>query len=302
VRVLVTGAGGYVGAAVVAALGARGHEPVAMAYGDATRIPPGVQVRPADLRDPPSLARAVAGVDAVCHLAGLTRARESWARPLDYFAVNVGGTVELLRAMADAHVDRLVFASTGAIYGSPERQPMAEELPDAAPHPYASSKVAAEAVLTWEAARRHLPVAALRLFNAAGGADPDQTRIIPRVLSAAAGRTDAFGVNGDGSAVRDYLHVDDAADAFVAALAHPPTPGTVRRYNIGSGVGTSIAEVIAAAERVTGRAVPLRHQPPADEPQRLVCDPSRAVAELGWKPSRSGLETILRDAWAALDE
>jgi nucleoside-diphosphate-sugar epimerase len=299
VRVLVTGAGGYVGSAVVTALTAAGHEPVAMTHHDAHRLPSGVETRAADLRDPATLGPAVRGVDAVCHLAGLTRARESWQRPLDYFAVNVGGTVELLRAMEAADVAVMVFASTGAIYGTPEQQPMREELPDAAPHPYASSKVAAEAVLGWEARRRDLSVAALRLFNAAGRSDPDLTRLVPRVLAAAAGESGPLGINGDGSVVRDYLHVDDAAEAFVAALNHQPPAGEVRRYNIGSGTGASISDVLAAAERVFGRPVPVVHNPPAAEPPTLVCDPSRAAAELDWTPRRSDLDTILRDAWAA---
>lgn len=160
-RVLVTGAGGYVGWSVVESVLAAGHEPVAMVQRDAQRLRDGVEVRVADVRDPGSLRAAVAGVDAVCHLAGLTRARESWGRPLDYFVVNVGGTVELLRAMEAAGVGEIVFASTAAIYGTPEQQPMSEDLPEAPPHPYASSKAAAEAVLRWEARRRGLASAVL---------------------------------------------------------------------------------------------------------------------------------------------
>jgi UDP-glucose 4-epimerase len=297
--VLVTGAGGYVGSAVVRALLATSHEPVAMAHRGTERIPPGVEIRPADLLDAGSLEAAVTGVDAICHLAGLTRGRESWDHPLDYFEVNAGGTVELMRAMESAGVAKLVFTSTGAIYGTPEQQPMDEDLPDDPGSPYASSKAAAEAVVAWEARRRRLPVAVLRLFNAAGRADPDPTRIIPRVLAAAAGESGEFGINGDGGAVRDYLHVDDAAEAFVAALEHLPPAGEARRYNIGSGIGSSILDVVAAAERVTGRPVPVRHNPPAAEPPVLVCDRTRAASELHWKPRRSDLETILLDAWAA---
>jgi len=298
VRVLVTGAGGYVGSAVVTAVAAAGHEPVAMLHGDQA-VPGSVEARIAELLDQASLVAAVAGVDAVCHLAGLAQARESWDRPLDYFEVNVGGTVALLKAMRAEGIGRLVFASTGSIYGSPEHQPMSEELPDAPPHPYAASKVAAESAIDWEACRGQLAAAVLRLFNGAGGQDPDSTRIVPRVLAVAAGDTPSLGVNGDGSATRDYLHVQDAAEAFVAALDRGPEHGTVRRYNIGSGTGASIMDVVAAAERVTARTVPVVHKPPAAEPPMLVCDPSRALAELGWKPRRSDLDTILRDAWTA---
>lgn len=299
-RVLVTGAGGYLGGAVVRALLAAGHEPVALARAAGPRIPGGVEVRLADLRDDEALLRAVRNIDAVIHLAGLTRARVSWDRPLDYFDVNVGGTVSLLRAMQTQQVSRLVFASTGAIYGCPEQQPMSEELPDAPPHPYASSKAAAESVIKWQAQRGELAGVVLRLFNVAGGMDPDETRIVPRIISALRG-ADALTINGDGSAVRDYLHISDAAAAFVAALAHLPDPGSVNRFNIGSGVGSSIADLIAAAERVATRRVPVVHQPPAAEPRRLVCNPSRALAALGWQPNCSDLDSILRDAWNARD-
>jgi UDP-glucose 4-epimerase len=296
-RVLVTGAGGYVGSAVVRALATAGHDPVAMGHHETARIPAGVEVRTADLLDPKSLVSAVADVDAVCHLAALALARESWECPLDYFAVNVGGTVESLRAMHSAGVVRLVFASTASIYGSSAPQPMSEELPDVAPHPYASSKQAAEAAIGWETRRSQLSVAVLRLFNVAGGADPDATRIIPRLLAAAAGENRNFVVNGDGSTVRDFLHVDDAAEAFTAALKHGPPQGVVRRYNVGSGVGTSVMDVVAAAERVIGQSIPVVHNPPAFEPPVLVCDSARTHAELRWKPRRSDLETIVRDAW-----
>lgn len=295
-RVLVTGAGGYVGSAVVLALVAAGHEPIAMVRGGPAGVPEGVEVRHADLGDSRSLSAAVVGAEAVCHLAGLTRARDSWDRPLDYFATNVGGLVELLRALQSSPVTTFVLASTGAIYGTPDQQPISEDLPDAPTTPYASSKAAAEAVLGWEAARRGLAAASLRLFNVAGRADPDPTRVVPRVLAARATARE-FGVNGDGTVVRDYLHVDDAAGAFVAALEHPPRPGVMRKYNIGNGEGASILDVVAAVEEVTGRTVEVRHDPPAREPQSLVCDRRRAAAELNWVPRSSALATIVRDAW-----
>jgi nucleoside-diphosphate-sugar epimerase len=298
VRVLVTGAAGYVGGAVVRALLAAGYDPVAMTHRVGVGVPDGVEQRTADLLDPGQVRAAVQGVDAVCHLAALTRARDSWDAPLDYYAVNVTGTLHLLGAMGEASVGALVFASTASIYGTPEQQPMAEFLPDNPPHPYAGSKATAESITAWEARRAGVSAMVLRLFNAAGGRDPDSTRIVPRVVASAADGT-AFAVNGDGSAVRDYMHVDDAAAAFVAALKNPVAPGTARTFNIGSGVATSVMDVIRAAERVTGRRIEVDHRPPAAEPRELVCQPARARAELDWHPRRSDLDAILADAWNA---
>ena len=165
--------------------------------------------------------------------------------------------------------------------------------------PYAASKQAAESAIEWQVRAGGLGAVVLRLFNVAAGADPDPTRIVPRVLAVAAGESPSVEVNGDGSAVRDFLHVNDAAQAFVAALDAGPRVGAFRRYTVGSGVGTSVRDVVTAAQRVTGRPVPVVHRPPAGEPHALVCDPTRAAEDLGWKPCRSELDTIVGDAWAA---
>ena len=298
VRVLVTGANGYIGRAVVSALSAAGHEPVAMVRVAGTEIAGAIEVRPGDLLDIDSLRRAVQGADAVCHLAGLTRARDSFADALQYVRVNVGGTVALLDAMDTAGVSRIVLASTGSIYGAPERQPMNEELPDAPPHPYAHSKLAAELVIEAQAEGGALAAVVARVSNVAGGIDPDPTRLVPRALTAAREHS-VLAINGDGSAVRDYLHLRDAADAFVACVEHLPENGQAVRYNIGSGRGTSVMDVVTAVERASGHRVLLEHRPPAPEPAILVSDPSKAVAEMGWSPKYSDIDEIVQDAWSA---
>lgn len=299
-KVLVTGAAGYVGRAVVQALHTRGHEPVAMVRpGARVEIADAAEVRMTELLDADGLRRAVSGVDAVCHLAGLGRARESVADPLPYFRVNTGGTVALVEAMAAEGVPRIVFASTGAIYGSPEVQPMGEHTPDAPPHPYAASKLAAEFAVEAQARTGALGAVVVRLLNVAGGADPEATRLIPRVL-AAARDGEVLRINGDGGAVRDYLHIADAAAAFAACVEHCPAPGAGTRYNIGSGCGTSILDVIAAVERVTGRTVARVHGPAAAEPPTLIGDPAKAIAELGWRPRHSDIDEIVAATWQAV--
>ncbi|WP_338769891.1 NAD-dependent epimerase/dehydratase family protein [Nocardia vulneris] len=304
-RVLVTGANGYLGGAVVAALRSGGHEVVGMVRREGagvppgvTDVPPGVPVRCADLRDTAALGAAVRDVDVVCHLAGRTRVRESFADPLGYFEVNAGGTVALLRAMGECGARKLVFASTAAIYGAPEVQPMSEDLPDRPSHPYAASKSAAESVIAAHAATGAVDAIVLRLFNIAGGDDRDPTRIIPRILAAAAGESPMPAVNGDGSAVRDYVHIHDAAQAFVAAVDRD-APVPCRTYNIGSETGTSVNELIAAAHEVTGRPIPVEYRSAQPEPPRLISDCTRAHRELGWTPTHSAIPTILRDAWSA---
>ncbi|MCU1644871.1 MAG: UDP-glucose 4-epimerase [Nocardia sp.] len=298
-RVLVTGASGYLGRAVVVALGAAGHEPVAMVSTRGGEVPAVSEVRVADLLDPEGLRRAVAGVEVVCHLAGLGRARESVRYPLPFFRVNTAGTVALLGAMADEGVSKIVFSSTGAIYGSPERQPMGEDLPDAPPHPYAASKLAAEFAIEAQAQAGNMGAVIVRLLNVAGGADPDPTRLIPRVIAAAAGES-VLHINGDGTAVRDYLHVDDAAAAFVSCIERVPSPGAHTRYNIGSGCGTSILDVVDAVERVTGRTVARVYGPVTPEPAALISNPAKAQSELGWSPKHSGIDEIVADTRQAV--
>ena len=304
-RVLVTGATGFIGRAVVRQLTTAGHSVVGFAR---TSRPCSCELRTGDILDQAALGHAVEDVDAVCHLAALIQVRESFEEPVRYFRVNVTGTLNLLDAMnAEAqrsgHRLRLVFASTGAVYGTPEKQPITEAQEPAPSSPYGASKLAAETAVGYQAALGTLSAITLRTFNVAGAvdghSDPDTTRIIPRALLVAAGQADRFNVNGDGSAIREYTHIGDLACAYAAALDVTASAGH-RIYNVGSGVGVSVREVIEVTERITGRPVPVHWGPPAREPRELRADSSRIKTDLGWQPSRSSLETIVADAWQAM--
>jgi UDP-glucose 4-epimerase len=305
-RILVTGATGFVGNAVVRQLATEGHEVVGFAR-TARRCP--CELRTGDILDQGAVESAVEGADAVCHLAALTLVRQSFTEPVQNFRVNVTGTLNLLDAMnAEAQRSgrqlRLVFASTGAVYGAPETQPIAETQQPAPSNPYGASKLAAEMAIGYQAALGGISAVTLRTFNVAGAVDghgdPDTSRIIPKTLMVAAGQADCLSVNGDGSAVREYTHVRDLARAYAVALDAADLTGH-RVYNVGSGVGASVREVVQVAERVTGRPVAVRWGPPASEPGELRADISRIRAELGWHPSSSGLETIVADAWQAVN-
>ena len=304
-RVLVTGATGFVGRAVVRQLTKAGHSVVGFAR---TSMPCSCELRTGDILDLAALKQVVEGADAVCHLAALTLVRESFEEPVRYFRVNVAGTLNLLDAMNTEaqrcdHPLRLVFASTGAVYGAPERQPITEAQEPAPGNPYGASKLAAETAIGYQAALGAISAVTLRTFNVAGAVDGhgdrDTSRIIPKTLLVAAGQADRLNVNGDGSAIREYTHVCDLARAYAAAL-DVADPAGHRIYNVGSGVGVRIREVIEIAERITGRPVPVRWGPPIREPRELRADSSRINTELGWHPTRSSLETIIADAWQAL--
>lgn len=299
-RVLVTGGTGYVGRTVVDVLLQRQHTPVVLSRYRRSQTSAPVEVRQADLNSA-ELEAALGEIDAVCHLGGLTRARESWQDSANYFRVNVGGTAALLAAAHGAGVQKIVFASTAAVYGAPMEQPMDETLPLDPPHPYAASKVMAEETIRWQVQGGQLGAITLRLFNVAGHQDPDDTRIIPRVLAHLSGHSEKLAINGDGSATRDYVHVRDAAAAVVAAVEAVPPPGELLTVNVGSGAGTSIRDIITAAERVTGRKASVIRNPPAAESPSLVADPSRAMEVLGWKPENSDVMSIMSDAWAATE-
>jgi UDP-glucose 4-epimerase len=194
-----------------------------------------------------------------------------------------------------------VLASTSIVYGSARTGALGEELPTRPENPYAASKVAAEQLVAACTATGAVSGVALRCFNIAGAVDGypdlDPTRLIPNVLRAARGDTPHVRVNGDGSAVREYTHVRDVASAFRLALAADAT-GV---FNVGTGHGVAVRDVIAIAGQVTGRPVPVAHQPPRPEAHTLVCDPGRITTELGWRPAYSELPEIIGSAWRAFN-
>lgn len=312
-RVLVTGGLGYIGRAVTARLVAAGHQVTVLTRrqpGDVPDPPEGTALVSGELTDTDRLTEIVAegGFGAVCHLAALTRVRESFERPLRYWDVNVNGTLSLLRALAagtqrSGRPARLVFASTGSVYGHTDGTPVAEDHPTAPTNPYGASKLAAERLIGDQARTGALGAVTLRVFSAAGSVggrpDPDDTRILPKALAVAAGRYPHVTINGDGSAVRDLTHLADLAEAWLRAL-DAATPGTHQVFNAGAGIGVSIRDIIATVEAVTGRPVPVVHRPAAQEAKALLADSTRAHAELSWTPARSVIRQIVTDAWAAL--
>ncbi|MFF4292518.1 NAD-dependent epimerase/dehydratase family protein [Streptomyces vinaceus] len=308
-RVLVTGAYGFVGNAVVRRLAEAGHDTVALTHRPAdVPVPelPVSHVFRGDIRDGEALREALEGVQGVCHLAALTRVRESFEHPEEYEAVNAGGTVTLLDALAAAstvsQAPTVVLGSTAAVYGAPEQQPIGEDTVPAPSNPYGTSKLAADRALQARAETGAIKAVSLRCFNISGAVsgvgDADESRIIPKAVAVAAGRYPQLEMNGDGDAVRDFVHVDDLARAYVMAL-EANTPASYRVYNVGA-TPASMREIVATVERVTGRGVPVLHRPPQPEPPRLVADISRITADLGWKPERSRLEQLVSDAWSVV--
>jgi UDP-glucose 4-epimerase len=310
--ILVTGGAGYIGSIVAELLVSRGYPTLILdnlSKGHREAVPDGARLIEADLNDRAVLDRVFAEepISAVVHMAAVIEVEESVRRPLFYYRENVGGTLTLIETMVAAGVKRMVFSSTAAVYGKPEKTPIAEDSPTIPVNPYGQTKLVCEQML--EAARQAegLGYVALRYFNAAGASerlgehhDPE-SHLIPRVLAAAAGRAPEIQIYGtdyptpDGTCIRDYIHVIDIAEAHLAALERAGSGGAV--YNLGTGHGDSVRQVIETAERVIGQRIPVEtHGRRAGDPPALVADSSRIRRELGWEPRRN-LEEILRSAW-----
>jgi len=310
-HVLVTGGAGYIGSVIAARLLARGH--AVTVYDDLSRghraaVAAGASLVNGDIRDQSHVQRALRDgrCDAIVHMAALAEVGESVQHPERYLDVNVNGTAAVIAAAKAAAVGRLVFSSTAAVYGAPERVPIEEEDELAPTNPYGAGKLAGERLLEQARDAGDLAFTALRYFNACGadgacGEDHDpETHLIPLALSAArdGAALRVFGADyptPDGTCVRDYVHVADLSDAHVLALeALPAVQGA---FNLGTGRGESVKRVLDAVTGVTG--LELRREPAgrrAGDPPALVASGRRAEERLGWRP-RHGLEDAVRDAW-----
>lgn len=313
-KLLVTGGAGYIGSIVAAHLVGAGHDVVVLdniERGHRAAVPEGTRLVEVDLRDEGAVAEAVSeGFDGVMHFAALALVSESVSHPERYYRTNVVGTLNLLDAMRAAEVSRLVFSSTCAVYGQPDEVPIAETAPTRPTTSYGASKLAVDRMISDESAAHGLGAVSLRYFNVAGashglGEDHEpETHLIPNVLRAAQGLLPFVEVYGtdyptpDGTAIRDYIHIDDLAAAHLLAL-DGTRESEHRIFNLGNGSGFSVREVIAAAEQVTGRPVPTREAPrrPGDPPQ-LVSASERIKRELHWVPRKPDLAHMLADAWA----
>mgnify|MGYP002716930226 CR=1 FL=1 len=315
-RVLVCGGAGYIGSHMAKWLAAHGVEPVVLdnlstGHREAVRFGPLVE---ADLLDPASLDAAFAAgpFEAVMHFCARSLVGESVQQPLTYYQNNVAGTLNLLQAMQRHGVDRIVFSSTAAVFGEPVAAAIDEDHPKTPINPYGASKLMVERMLADAAQAYGLRSVTLRYFNAAGAsADGDigeahtpETHLIPNVLRAALGDGSRLKVFGDdwptpdGTCVRDYIHVDDLAQAHWLALDHMAAHGGAHAFNLGNGRGFSVREVIAAAEAASGRTVAFDIAPRrAGDPAVLVAASDRAREVLGWSPRHADLAEIIDSAW-----
>lgn len=315
-KILVTGGAGYIGSHTVFQLRQLGHEVAVvddLSKGHRKNVPNDI-LHVASLFDREQLAALmkVEGIEAVVHFAAFIAVGESTREPERYFFNNVAGSISLFWAMAEAGVDKLVFSSTAAVYGDPEVTPLPESARIHAVNPYGESKVMVERILDWLDMHRGLRSVKLRYFNACGAnaaaglgeCHEPETHLIPLLFRAI--RTGEpitlFGDDyptEDGTCVRDYIHVDDLATAHIASLNHLLNGGSSEVYNVGTGEGFSVRQVVETVEKVTGQAVPRVIGPRREgDPARLVADSTKLRSELGWQPKFTDLESIIASAWA----
>ncbi len=317
-RVLVTGGAGYVGSVVCRRLREAGHAVSVLddlSAGHRESVT-GFDLTVGDCGDRARLAAIFrrARIEGVVHMAASCRVGDSMADPAGYYRNNLVRSLVLLDAMREAGVGCFVLSSTAAVYGEPASTPIPEDHPTRPTNPYGETKLALERALHWQRQAHDLSYVSLRYFNAAGATSDGalgedhrpETHLIPNVLRAALDATavSVFGTDydtDDGTPVRDYIHVEDLADAHVRALEHLRSRPCGAIYNLGNGTGTSVREVIEAAQRVTGRTIATRDSPrrPGD-PARLVASADRARRDLDWVPRSSSIETMVESAWRFL--
>jgi UDP-glucose 4-epimerase len=321
-KVLVTGGAGYIGSVVAEELLQAGHEVVVfdnLSRGHRQAVPKNAELVVGDLADRAALdqllqSRAInfRGFDAVMHFAALIEAGESMKAPEQFFRNNTANALTLLEAMLAVRVPRFVFSSTAALYGNPDRTPLAEDDPLRPTNAYGESKLLVERMLAWFHQIHGLGYASLRYFNAAGASRPDkgeahqpETHLIPRILEVALGRREHVKIFGtdystpDGTCIRDYIHVSDLARAHLLALealALGNSPPLI--YNLGNGHGFSVREVVEVARQVTGHPVPVIESPRrAGDPAVLIASSEKIRRELDWQPKFPDLKTIVESAW-----
>lgn len=312
-RVLVTGGAGYIGSVVAEKLLDAGHETFVydnLSKGFRAAVPPPARLYVGDLLDGAALAACLkeTKAEAVIHMAAASLVGESAQKPAFYYRQNVVGGLNLLEQMREHGVGRLVFSSTAAVYGEPETQPITEDFPLRPTNPYGASKLAFEQALPWHAQAYGLKYASLRYFNAAGATaragecHHPETHLIPLVLQAAAGQRPSIQVFGDdyptrdGTCLRDYVHVEDLAQAHILALARE---GENSIFNLGcGGEGYTVREVIETARAVTGREIKVETAPRrAGDPAQLVASSELIRRQLGWQPRFQDLREIIESAW-----
>lgn len=315
-RILVTGGAGYVGSHCVRRLVDAGHEVTVydnLSFGHRQAVHPQAAFVQGDLADAKKLRELLAAgrFDAVMHFAAYLNVGESVEKPLMYYRNNVVHSLTLLEAMKQANVRKMVFSSTCAVYGHPQELPITEDLHKDPINPYGRTKLAVEWMLQDSAAAWGLGAVALRYFNAAGassdgtiGEDHDpETHLIPLVLQVALGQREKVMIFGtdyptpDGTCIRDYIHVEDLAQAHLLAI-EGVEEGRFEAYNVGTGRGASVLEIVETARKVTGHEIPAEHAPrrPGDPPS-LYADSTRLQSRFGWHPVYLDLEKIIGTAW-----
>ncbi|NOX58541.1 MAG: UDP-glucose 4-epimerase GalE [Planctomycetes bacterium] len=314
-NIFVSGGAGYVGSHCVRRLVAGGHRVTVydnLCAGHRESVPEGVAFVCADLADRDQLSKTLGeGFDAVMHFAAFLDVGESVKAPLKYYQNNVSNTIGLLETMRDCDVKRMVFSSTCATYGIPAEVPITEQQNQAPINPYGHTKLAMEWALADCAKAWGLGSCALRYFNAAGAAkdgsigedhDPE-IHLIPVVLQVALEQRQHVSIFGkdyptpDGTCVRDYIHVEDLADAHLLAIENIH-PGVFDAFNVGTGIGTSVRQLIEAAREVTGHEIPATDAPRRlGDPPTLLADPTKIKSQLGWRPKYTDISAILETAW-----